>query len=59
MENQSYDHLLGWMGKPYSDLTGKEYNPRNPNIPNSEKIYVQKGAKYRINPDPPHDFVPT
>lgn len=56
MENQSYDHMLGWLGEPYSSLKGSEQNKENPNLEKSVQYTVSKGAPFRVDPDPPHDF---
>lgn len=56
MENHSYDNMLGWMPAPIGDLTGNEFNRRNPNDTTSETFFVGKGAKYMTIPDPPHGF---
>lgn len=48
MENRAYDHLLGYYQMPgnhLEGLTGHEYNPWNPNEPNSRRIMVSPDAK--------------
>lgn len=55
LENRSFDHLFGFLDhpQPFDGLTGNEWNPVSDT--DTTKVYVTKGAKPYIYPDPSHE----
>ena len=56
LENRSYDHMLGYLGKG-ARLTGKEFSRIDPSDSGAEKVYVTSTSGYVTLPDSLHDVV--
>lgn len=58
-ENRAFDHMLGWITKSRPEvngLTGREFNPKDPSVPSSPKVFVSDDAVYVDAYDPDHSY---
>jgi len=59
LENRSFDHLFGYLRAVDSrviGLTGKEFNQKDPNSPDSPAVNVGRASSFVMTFDPAHEY---
>ena len=60
LENRSFDHLFGYLRAVDSrviGLTGKEFNQKDPNSPDSPAVKVGRASSFVMTFDPAHEVL--